>query len=74
MHEKGSKQLLEKLLSIDKLITEQLLNLEWNKPQLQLIKREKLSSYRMAKNTISEQGKNQGAGDFKTQCDKHFQF
>ncbi|KAL6440299.1 hypothetical protein ACFW04_003104 [Cataglyphis niger] len=66
MNTKNTNELLDKILTIDKIIYEQALGLDWNPPEKILLKKEDLPSYRSVMYTIEEE--NRIAEENKTIC------
>ncbi|KAM0731882.1 Dynein regulatory complex protein 1-like protein [Formica fusca] len=66
MNAKNTNELLDKILTIDKIIYEQALGLEWNPPEKTLLKKENLPSYCSVMCTIEEE--NRMAEEKKTIC------
>ncbi|CAL1676124.1 unnamed protein product [Lasius platythorax] len=66
MNAKNANELLDKILTIDKIIYEEALGLEWNPPEETLLKKEDLPSYRSVMCIIEEE--NRMADEKKAIC------
>lgn len=59
MNQDEGEELLKKVLGIDKILYEQQLGLDWEKPGVTLLKRDNLQSYRTAVKIVEENSKSQ---------------